>query len=370
MPISFQCTNCQSVYNVQGKMAGKRVRCKCGAELIVPPPVAPAPPVAKPVATPSNAPSPTPSGGIDDLLGEQFPSPAEADLSGIDPLAAGPELPRRRPRKSAKSANAGLWIGLVVGAVALGLLVIVALTFWDRGDNRNNESPVARTIPQLAESNAPANTVPADSGAAIVQEQAAAENGLQHEQPKPRPSAKGYATPEEAVKAFFTAGWQLEFGVWWDALSPRGQEAMLRQMVERAVWYADHKKDFGDRGDYVQPVVLKHGIKPLDASEEVRDQREAERVAEAMASLSNPRKFIADFQKAISKQKGTESDLELLRIASLKGSLRVLIGDVEVSGDRAQVAFAANRGRRDHGYIPVGCVRIDGRWFLDNPSEN
>ena len=88
MPISFQCTNCQSIYTVQDELAGRRVRCKCGAELIIPAPVARVVSNTTPSVRADDLTPPSMSGSMDDLLSEEYPVRSEMPTEEGNPFAA------------------------------------------------------------------------------------------------------------------------------------------------------------------------------------------------------------------------------------------------------------------------------------------
>lgn len=97
MPIAFQCTNCQSVYTVDDQMVARRVRCKCGAELIIP--THATPPIARPAAQPSNSPQQAAPNTIGDLLSEAYPASTGMESPGVDPLVGGTALDSKIPDK-------------------------------------------------------------------------------------------------------------------------------------------------------------------------------------------------------------------------------------------------------------------------------
>ncbi len=129
MPISFQCPECAKSFKVGDELAGKKARCKCGAAIQVPQPVAPAQqqpvdPLLGPLA--ANQPA------ADPLMGSTPPAQPPVDpLMGpqaVDPLAGSisPAAPSATP---AGGGGTGMHIGVKVGA-GLGGVAVLGLLVW------------------------------------------------------------------------------------------------------------------------------------------------------------------------------------------------------------------------------------------------
>ncbi len=304
MPISFQCTNCQSIYNVQDGFAGKRVRCKCGAELIIPSPVAP----AKPAASSANASPPPPSSGIVDLLSESFPAADGSLVSGMDPLNQGPALESVRPRRRARSKqNPRLWYAIGGGAAGIIVLVLIISAFSGGG-------------------------------------------GL----PFTGPGEPGFTTPEEACDAWVKASKNQDAKLLWNCVAPSARDSAIVALLSQVVQFAPMDEGLAD-------ILRDYDIKPDRAN---LPRNEAQALAQ---KIKDQRAFFIRASKALNKfQKSFLEGVmppEVRRAASSGATPDFTAENWDIHEDTATADLVA-RTSSSEMKTRIAFVREDGRWYV------
>ena len=302
MPISFQCTNCQSIYNVQDGFAGKRVRCKCGAELIIPSPVAP----AKPAASSANALPPIPSSGIVDLLSEPFPVADGSLPSGMDPLNQGPALESVRPRRRAKSKlNPQVWYAIGGGSAGIIVLVLIISAF---------------------------------SG------------GL----PFTGPGEPGFETPEEACNAWVKATRNQDAKLLWNCLRPSARTSAVAVLLSQV-------SQFAPKDDRLAQILYDYDIKPGRASLHTGEaQAMAEKIEDQRGFFIRASKAVNKFTKSYLQE---VMPPEVRRAANSGVTPDFKAENWDIREDTATADLVA-RTSLSEMKTRIAFVREDGRWYV------
>jgi DNA-directed RNA polymerase subunit RPC12/RpoP len=332
MAISFQCPKCGKSYSVEEKLAGKKARCKCGHEIVVPERA----PVSDVDAMSALLDAELPP------LGEELP-PAHA---AAGPRSA-PLQPVAAPRKRPQSGPGPLvWIGIGAGGL-VGLAVLLIVVFLVSGPKK----PA-----QVADK-------PVEAGA--------------------KPASPKYASPEEVfqanLKATVEKDWKTLIGLW----TPESQEKMIGGLALAAVIMGRDDPKIGE-------LMGKHGIdeslwkvsmpdadKPGEAMQAMLKNMQAmqENSKKLAAAVNDKAAFFVELMTLMESRveglakKGTVSGVDFAKMQedATRAQQNAKLVDVEIDGDTArgnQVVSLLGKERK----VLIEFRKIDGSWLMHQPD--
>ena len=333
MAISFQCPECGKSYNVGEELAGKRARCKCGQEMLVPEPA--------PVSD---------ADAMSALLDAELPPVDEDAPPGHVAVAgrgAGPLRPVAAARRKSQSGTGPLlWIGIGAGGL-VGLAMLLVVVFLVSGNRKSAE-------------------VGGESSGADDQS-----------------ALPAYASPEEVfqanLKATVEKDWETLIRLW----TPKSQENMIGGVAFAAAMLGGDDPKIGE-------LMGKHGIdeslwkgsvpdasKPSDFMQAMQKNMQAmqKKSKTLAAAVDDKPAFFAELMKLL-EERGEEltrkaelpgMDLAKLQEESEQARQNAKLVDVQIDGDTAQGKQATSlRGKEVKA--PVEFRKIDGSWFLHQPD--
>ena len=330
MGISFQCPQCGKDYSVGDDLAGKKARCKCGQEIVVP--------------------EPESIGGTDDMsalldaelppAGEELPlgpvSAARSPGSPLQPVAAA-------PRKSQSGTSPLLWIGIGAAALVGLAAILVLVVFLFSGPKKT--AKVADKAAEVAE----------------VAEKAA---------------APAYASPEDVFRANLKATMAKDWDTQIRLFTPESQEKMAGGMALVASMMA------GDNPKMAE-LMSKHGIdesllketspdagKPADFVQAIQKKTKA-----LAAAIDDKPAFYVELMNLMeeSQEDLTQKlslpgmDIAKLKEESEQAQKNSRLVELERVGDWARGKQAVSVRGKEHK-VPIEFRRIDGSWLLHQPD--
>lgn len=347
MAISIQCPQCSRSYQVGDELAGKRVQCKCGQKLTVPTPSCPADSAGLSAGGGSDA--------FSDLFDESLPPPATGPAVGA--AEGGPVVLPRAKRSEQKTGLSPAVLAAIIGGGILVVLLIGLVGFLALG-----------------------------SGAS--EEKAGADASDQGETRSPDGAPSGFATPEEAFAACQKANQAKDWATVLAAHAPESQERLVGGLASQATMFMS----FAGPDAELTGLLKKHGLdeslikrQPFDMKSVMGSGGLAE-MAEKMeqhqqklaAAIKDHSAFFVEVTEVL-ETKGDEwaksmpgmsssiRSAERNRAEAEKAQAEAKLVDVQISGDTAQ-GKQQIRWRNRTFDQPVHFRKVDGRWYLHQPS--
>ena len=347
MTISFQCPQCSRKYQVGDEFAGKRVQCKCGQKLTVPAP-----------SSPTDSAGPSAGGESDplsDLFDEALPPPAIGPAA-VGAAQGGPVVLPRAKRPQKKTGLSPAVLAAIIGGGIVVVLLIGLIGFLTLGGGASEE--------------------------------AGADASGQGEAASPDDGPSGFATPEEAFAALQKATLGKDWARVLAAHTPESQQRLVGAVASQATMFMK----FAGRDAELAGLLKKHGLdeslleaQPFDmksvmASGDLAEmaQKMEQHQQKLVAAIKDRSAFFVEMTELLEKKgdewaKNMPGASSLMRAAERsraeaeKARAEAKLVDVEISGDTAQGKQQIRFRDRTMG-LPVHFRRIDGRWYMHQPS--